>query len=102
MPRKGYFQYSKYEIRASDYELMFREQEGCCAICRKKAPKGKRLDIDHDHETGEVRGLLCGPCNRMLGLAYDNQETLLSAAKYIEEEGHSSRFYIEAGKLVTA
>lgn len=87
-------------MRSADYELMLRDQNGCCAICKTKPPKGKRLDIDHDHSTGEVRGLLCGLCNRGLGLFKDNPNTLRSAADYVASGGHSSRFYVEGGCLL--
>ena len=47
------------------YDQMFVNQNGVCALC-KTAPNGRRLDVDHNHETGEIRGLLCNHCNRML------------------------------------
>jgi hypothetical protein len=56
---------TKYGITVVQYEAMVIEQDGLCAACRK-APLG-RLHVDHNHLTGMVRGLLCGPCNRALG-----------------------------------
>lgn len=60
---------SKYKrlfgITLEEYDRMFEEQNGLCAICRKP-PKNYRLAVDHDHDTGAVRGLLCPPCNRAL------------------------------------
>jgi len=63
----------KYNITPDDYERMVKEQNGLCAIC-KNPPRGKtkRLSVDHDHETGKVRGLLCVPCNRALGYLENN------------------------------
>ena len=58
----------KYGISLSDYDAMEKSQSGACWIC-KKVPSGKRrnLHVDHDHATGKVRALLCGPCNGSLG-----------------------------------
>lgn len=55
----------KYGITGSQYELRLLNQGGACAICRR-FPKTKRLCVDHDHKTGQVRGLLCYMCNRKL------------------------------------
>ena len=60
----------RYGITEDEYNLMAAEQDGSCAACGQ-VPTGKRwasrLHVDHDHNTKEVRGLLCGPCNRALG-----------------------------------
>lgn len=89
-------------MRSADYDLMVKAQNNCCSICKNKAPEGERLHIDHDHETGEVRGLLCMQCNTLLGKAYDNPEVLCAAASYIENGGDPSRFYIETGRLCSS
>jgi len=52
-----------YGISIEQYEEMLDKQNGLCAIC-KTPPQTKRLAVDHDHDTGEVRGLLCHRCNR--------------------------------------
>lgn len=54
----------RYGITQEDYIKMWEEQDGKCKLCGKK-PEGY-LDIDHDHKTGRVRGLLCRGCNLML------------------------------------
>ena len=57
-----------YGIPFDDYNRMFTEQNGCCAICGKHQSEfSNRLNVDHDHKTGVVRGLLCVACNTRLG-----------------------------------
>lgn len=56
----------RYGITKDEYEEMFRNQNGCCSICRIET--NEFLCVDHNHETGHVRGLLCKVCNLVLGL----------------------------------
>lgn len=57
-----------YGLPRSEYLRMYAEQQGRCAICGK-LPRGRRgLHVDHDHDTQRVRGLICGWCNRLLGI----------------------------------
>jgi len=72
----------RYGITADQYEQLLDRQGGRCAIC-DKTPTNKRLSVDHDHETGEVRGLLCSNCNHLLGLAQDSIDTLNKAIGYL-------------------
>lgn len=55
----------KFGISTEIYEKMLEEQGGVCDIC-KRPPKNNRLSVDHDHDTGAIRGLLCPPCNRSI------------------------------------
>ena len=71
----------KYGITVDEYDDMLARQHGACAICGD--PKEK-LHIDHSHETGKVRGLLCMPCNTALGFFRDDPALLDSASIYIE------------------
>lgn len=57
-----------------------------CEICSKPIPKGKK-NFDHNHTTGEFRGVLCVKCNTGLGLFQDNTGVLKEAIKYLEERG---------------
>ena len=75
---------NKYGVSVEDYERMYIAQNGCCRICERINVNGKRLSIDHDHKTGRVRGLLCHPCNVMIGLAKENPHTLYRAVDYLE------------------
>jgi hypothetical protein len=78
-----------YHIDLDDY-LDIAEQQGfVCAICHKdnfqmSTNHSGALVVDHDHETGEVRGLLCHNCNRALGLFQESVENLESAKAYLE------------------
>jgi hypothetical protein len=71
-----------YGVLPEDYERMFTEQEGACAICRKVVDYP--LFVDHCHNSLAVRGLLCKPCNTAIGLFEDNPEFLNSAIRYLE------------------
>lgn len=62
----------KYGLTPERFEEMLTAQEGKCAICRRPPRPGKPFSIDHDHETGRVRGLLCQFCNVMLGFIEGN------------------------------
>lgn len=58
----------RYGLTTVDWDAMFDQQKGVCAICEKPKDKQQhRLCVDHDHATGKVRGLLCKTCNRLLG-----------------------------------
>lgn len=77
--------YSQYGITIDDYNRMFEEQCGGCAICGIHQSKLKKaLSVDHNHRTGQIRGLLCNKCNLLLGNASDNFVLLRSAADYLE------------------
>jgi len=74
-----------YGMTNDDYEKMLENQQFCCAGCNiHQNELSKKLNVDHDHTTGLVRGLLCGNCNRALGLIKDNMETLIRLQQYLE------------------
>lgn len=70
-----------YGITIQDELRMFEEQEGRCAVCRRKP---KKLVVDHCHKTGRVRALLCRSCNTAMGMAQDDPELLRQMAEYLE------------------
>lgn len=70
-----------YRLAPTDYDRLLVEQEGVCAICARVPG---RLEVDHDHGTGAIRGLLCGPCNRGIGALGDSPALLRAAADYLE------------------
>jgi len=78
---------NKFGITVEDYDLMLEQQNGKCAICKSEEPKGKRFSVDHNHKTGEVRGLLCNPCNMAIGLLKDSPKALKTAREYLLKKG---------------
>lgn len=68
------------DFTVEDYDRLLEEQDGRCALCESEM---KRAVVDHDHDTGKVRGLLCDTCNTGLGKFGDNAERLEAAAEYV-------------------
>lgn len=76
----------KYGISIKQYNELFEEQNGCCAICGKhQTVLDRRLCVDHNHKTENIRGLLCQHCNSLLGFAFDNKEILEKAINYLNK-----------------
>lgn len=73
---------TRYGVTVEEYAEILRSQDGVCAICHQPCSTGKSLAVDHDHETGRVRGLLCRRCNR--GIGHFNLDTLKAAVVYME------------------
>jgi len=71
-----------YGLTIQDYNKMLKDQRGKCFICGN-TPKTVRLNVDHDHKTGIVRGLLCWLCNKGLGFFRDKPERFDKAAEYL-------------------
>lgn len=82
----GYNIKRKYGISISEYEELLVKQNGVCAICKgtkTSSNKNGRFCVDHDHETGKIRGLLCSNCNTALGLMKDDITRLARAIEYL-------------------
>jgi len=71
-----------YGLTLEMYERILKRQNGCCAIC-KKSPEGQRLHFDHDHKTGQFRGLLCARCNWAMGKFEDDPNLLWNVIAYL-------------------
>lgn len=89
-----------FGITLAEYDRLLDAQNGVCVICgnppalalglrsrRQGRAVRPRLVVDHDHETGEVRGLLCTPCNRGIGFLNDDPKRVRAALDYLEERG---------------
>ena len=79
-----------YGITLDQYNKLLQEQNNVCAICGnkelmidKRNNKPRMLAVDHNHKTHKVRGLLCGKCNKMIGLSNDDNNILISAINYL-------------------
>lgn len=83
---------TKYGISIEDYESLRESQGRACAICGRTDPIGRVskfgpdywLHVDHDHETGNVRGLLCSNCNQAIGLLGENVDNVRRVVSYLE------------------
>lgn len=83
--RRDYDWQYRYGLSPEQYFELYKQQGGKCKICGKTLPEGKYLSVDHDKETGEIRGLLCPQCNTLLGMAKDNVDILINAIEYLTE-----------------
>jgi hypothetical protein len=86
---KANFEYDlwkNYRMRLHEYQELFKAQNGKCACCGQCEASFKRqLHVDHDHETGKVRGLLCTQCNPGIGYFQDSVERLEKAVAYLKK-----------------
>jgi len=73
----------KYGITAEQFKLLANKQDGLCAICKKQEKLGTALSVDHCHESGRIRGLLCRQCNVGIGNLGHDIELLEKAIKYL-------------------
>lgn len=80
--RKSHLQRT-YGLTVDEYDGLLTYQNHACGICGKQDPLGN-LSIDHDHQTGQIRGLLCRACNAAIGALNDDPELLRKALRYLE------------------
>jgi len=98
-PKKRLEQHLKYKygVTHAEFTEAWEEQDGKCAICKDELPdlmtyenRRRGYAIDHNHDTGEFRGILCNGCNSLLGMAKERAEVLDRAANYLRTRGHYS------------
>jgi len=84
----------RYGITANEYDSMIEAQGGVCAICNTNTSGGRgpgsRLAVDHNHETGQVRALLCSMCNQGIGMFKENVEVMQKAIDYLSSHSSSN------------
>ncbi len=78
---------NKYGITGEDYNKLLKLQLEVCAICKQKCSSGDNLCVDHNHETGKIRGLLCRKCNLAVNLVQENEDTVWALMDYIKNDG---------------
>lgn len=79
-----------YGISYADFLALAERQRWCCAICGRSVKGNKNAHLDHNHETGKVRAILCRACNTALGMFQDSTIVLLNAIEYLDEHnGHA-------------
>lgn len=86
--------FREFGITAEQYDALYQAQGGKCYVCRVATGKSKKLAVDHDHETGLVRGLCCGPCNITIGRL--RTQGLVRALEYL----HSPPAFAVIGRVV--
>ncbi len=89
----------KYGMTLEQFDAMLEAQGGVCAICGKPRPEERTLHVDHDHDTGKIRGLLCFRCNNALGDFEEEYELFRGAADYLDRDdelAHVARERVKA------
>ena len=85
---KDYILRKDFGITLEEYNIMLKQQDNKCLICKTiKCKSGRAFAVDHDHITNKIRGLLCSNCNHLLGKAQDDVEILSEAIKYLNKYG---------------
>ena len=87
--RKENWKKSGINITYEEYREKYERLKGCCEICQDKLPE---LCVDHNHTTGQIRGLLCTPCNLAIEHLKESTEILNNAVKYLNNYGTKYEF----------
>lgn len=93
---RGHYLQRDFGISLADYAAMAAAQDNVCAICEKAETmvlhgKVKALSVDHCHETGALRGLLCSDCNTAIGLFADDRGRLIAALRYLDKHSGAAK-----------
>lgn len=89
----------RYKLTPEQYEAMFAAQGRACAICGTQSPAHKnKWHVDHDHETGAVRGILCGHCNAGLGYFRDSYLSLVGAFNYLYRANNGAEPFVDTSE----
>lgn len=89
--REDYLRKAREKVRKFRYQLspedlaILEKRHQCCPICKKPFSNEHKAYIDHDHETGKVRALLCNSCNSLLGYSREDEKILHNAIKYLRK-----------------
>lgn len=94
----------RYGITLAEYDARLSAQGGVCACCQSAAPgypSGRSFAVDHDHETGVIRGLICSKCNKGIGLLGDNAAGVAKALAYLRRGTHADPDMLSAASSST-
>lgn len=83
--------FKAFGLTTEQYNELVEFQQGACAICRKPCVSGQRLSVDHDHETDEVRGLLCKHCNAAMGMLKEDEDIIFNMMEYLKKHKWSKK-----------
>jgi hypothetical protein len=87
--KSEYHRKRKYNLTSEQFNILLRNQNHQCKICKKQLEKGRKTHVDHNHKTGKIRGVLCHNCNTALGHyeKYGNlfKEYLLNDNSYVQD-----------------
>jgi hypothetical protein len=72
-----------YGINKREFDQLLSKQNNCCAICHEPLKRGRNCNVDHCHDTNEVCGILCRPCNLALGMIKNSSGIAVSMAEYL-------------------
>lgn len=76
----------RYGLTIEERDQMIEDQGGKCALCKRDFHDKNKPNVDHDHETGRVRGILCFSCNQALGKLGDTYAKMLSVLEYLKDK----------------
>lgn len=76
----------RYGITEEQFQFMLKLQGDKCPICLESSPRGKGFVVDHDHTTGEIRGIICDLCNKGLGALRDSELIVNNALSYLRKQ----------------
>ena len=83
LKHRSYILNQKFGISLDEYNELLKLQGGVCAICEQECASGKELAVDHNHNTGEIRGLLCTRCNSAIGNLKEDPKIIMNAYDYL-------------------
>lgn len=92
-----------YGLSLEDYDRILEQQGGVCAICKTatESDNGQPLVVDHDHQTGKIRGLLCDKCNRAIGALKDDNVVLNNALLYLNKGQSWNEYFMSVAAIVS-
>lgn len=98
--RKSYLK-RKYGMTIEQYDAMLKAQGGGCFICGRPPREDISLHVDHDHSTGEVRGILCFCCNNALADFQEDRLLLRKAADYLDRQDHREEIELARARVLS-